>query len=403
MITLQDLPKAKEYKLYIFVHTFDASQEKLRIMEDAYKKKGKVALFIWADGFFDSKRRSTASMQALIGMVINASNQPASWKMIPTPQLHQPTDTHFPLGIIPDTAPGETGAAKWQFSPSFTIDDPNAIALGHDETGKKVLCAYREHDGWTSIYSASAILSPALLRFAANKAGCHQFLDTEELFWCNRAFVAIHTFADGERTFHFASHEPLYEVIRQFELPPATEQRFTVEANRTYIFFRGTKKQWDAMQSRTTSAPWQEPSPAELRLTPFSGKDNNSGALWKKVSGGYHIHAPSRTPNQRLIVKPVLTPDTHTLNGTVQVLDKRSNDGIGIALIRFGETDIEIIERKSVMPNKKTDIQFEIPDTPGDYRIMFDNAEKAYFDTAAITGFNIDDTCQPYVYFNRGK
>lgn len=394
LILLQDLPKARDYKLYIFANTFDGSPEKRRIVADAVRNSGKVALFLWADGYFGASRRGTEPMRGLCGIGIRASETPRSWAMTPSAALTEPVSELFPLGRLTDTAPGEVGAADWKYAPGFTVADRAATPLALFTDSSDVAAAVKKFPGWTSIYSASPIAAPALLRYAARSAGVFSYTDTEDLFYVNRSFIALHAMADGELTLRLPEAQPLYEIHTQQEYPAAKKFLLPAEKNRTRLYFRGTKTEWEALPaSAPLVAPWREPDEFESRATFFKGRDG-SGAMWQPQGKGFRFHVPWNGAPARLFVE---LADLNAVAGTIQVHDRRS-DGVGVALARRNGAQLTVLERREIRPGTARRVEFAAPAEPGRYLLVFDANGNTRFDTADLHGFGITAANRTGVY-----
>ena len=139
----------------------------------------------------------------------------------------------------------------FSFFPSFSVQagagvqpiatyagEPNRIAVA-----EKSLLA-----GGSVIYSASPNLPPGLIRYAIHEAKAFQYTNTEDVLYLDQSFVALHTMAQGQIQLNLPVASALYEVFRGMEYPPSTHQSISVEANQTYLFFRGSQMDWNAVQ-----------------------------------------------------------------------------------------------------------------------------------------------------------
>ena len=250
VIFLDQLDKAKPYKVYIFNNTFNITPEKLALIKKTVCDKGNVAIFSWADGFFDGKKRSIENMNKLTGINLNVSMTQRIWEMEPADwfKKEMPPSPLYPFGFV--TRPGKTPlfwekASHWKIAPSFTIEDSDAKVIGYYKDNQDVAIALKKFENWTSIYSASSVLSPSLLRYAFKLAGVHEFISEENGCFMNRSFAGIQAVRDGEITMTFPEEEVLYNVYTGEEYPKGKEIIVKVEKDQTYLFFRGSEKEWD--------------------------------------------------------------------------------------------------------------------------------------------------------------
>ncbi|MDR1282193.1 MAG: hypothetical protein LBK99_15435 [Opitutaceae bacterium] len=248
-VFIDQLQTLRPYKLYIFFNTFGITPEQEEIINRTVKRDGKVVLFTWADAFSTPEGHDAGRMSRVTGIRIAASPKPRSWKMTPTAFFARNTKISgdFPPGVLTRTKPGESDAAEWTFSPSFTVTDPVAKALATYSGSDDVALAQKQQGGWTSIYSASAILSPSLLRHAAKQAGVHSYTETEDALYVNRSFVGIHAKDTSEIRLAFPAATPLYEVFSRTELPSSATHLIKAEADQTCLYFKGTRAQWNSV------------------------------------------------------------------------------------------------------------------------------------------------------------
>ncbi|AHF94272.1 hypothetical protein OPIT5_10195 [Opitutaceae bacterium TAV5] len=251
-IFIDQLPAARPYKLYVFFNTFGITPEQADIIRETVQRDNRVALFTWADGYSTARGHDAAWMSQVTGMKITASDASRAWRMSPAPALagKVTVSDDFPLGVLTRTAPGETTAADWTYTPSFTVTDPLATPLATYSNSKDVGAAIRKQGDWTSLYTASPILSPALLRYAAKEAGVHSWTTTEDALYVNRSFVGLHAKDTGRIALTLPTPSPLFEVFDQTEHPAAATHTIEVEAGRSYLFFRGTKAGWENVRTR---------------------------------------------------------------------------------------------------------------------------------------------------------
>ena len=140
---------------------------------------------------------------------------------------------------------GNHRAADVVINPMFVVDDDDAQILARHESGEGAI-AMKILPEWNSIYSASPVLDPVLLRAAARQSGAHVYLDTDDILFVNDSFIAICTMRDGVRTLNLPESQPLYEVFRDQSLTASESHNIDVKDRRTYLFYRGTKDAWMA-------------------------------------------------------------------------------------------------------------------------------------------------------------
>ena len=137
MIFLDQLAKAKPYKVYVFVHTVGLTNTQRALIQQVTRRDGRVSIFFWADGAIDSQRINPAKMSDLVGMKLTLSPKPTPWKMSSTPWFQQKTgvDAAYPMGTLAIQEPSEPDAANDTFAPSFSVADPAARPLAVYDPG----------------------------------------------------------------------------------------------------------------------------------------------------------------------------------------------------------------------------------------------------------------------------
>jgi hypothetical protein len=247
MILLQDLPTARDYKVYVFVHCFDLSPEEQAIIARDAMTAGKTAVFLWADGVVSSTGLESRTLSELTGIDIRTDAGERNWLLNPTPALaerYPPSDV-YPMSTMHYEMGGIALPMDLAFCPSFTVEDPAATPLAvYADTGETAV-ARKEKDGCTVYYSGPAILPPNLLRSIVTAAGCHTYLDTEDACYVNASLVGLHAGRSGTVRITLPEPSPLTDVFTGREYPSAREHALDVEKDETYLFFRGSEQHWE--------------------------------------------------------------------------------------------------------------------------------------------------------------
>jgi hypothetical protein len=258
MVLLEKLAQRQDYKVYVFFLTvgLDAAQRKL--IDQVVKRAGKVAIFLWADGFIDEAGLfNRRAMSKLVGMDIAAAETPRPWKMSPSPWFIEQTGVkpETPMGTLVTNEPCEPLADQNSYAPAFVVTDPAARALAYYEGTTDVAIAEKRHKTWSSIYCASMNLVPALVRYALRQAGGFQYTDTDDICYINNTFIGFHTKQAGKIHLRLPASSALYDVYTGNELPAAAAFDLPVEPLSTYLFYRGTKQQWQNLKAEVGSVP----------------------------------------------------------------------------------------------------------------------------------------------------
>lgn len=204
LLLVDDLPRARDYKLYIFLDTFYLSDADRQAIRQRVLGGGRTVLWIFAPGFITDDGLSLSAMSDLTGIQIKAVEAPLS----AAGDLHMSlADTEHPY--TRGVNPGTTYFVEGTVGPVFFADDPAARTLGmsaslygggdypgyHAKPGFVV----KQMEDWTSVWSGLPVLPPVVLRNIARHAGVHIYCDGDDFVTANRFMVAVHALSSGER------------------------------------------------------------------------------------------------------------------------------------------------------------------------------------------------------------
>ncbi len=273
----RDLP---DYKLYIFLNTFRVTDAQRRAVK-RLRRDGKVLFFHHAAGFINDDARRTASvdnMADLIGMDFKEFDVRVPTTVVTSDRDH-PLVNALPVGFTFGQFPRLLRRSLFggsdedpifprilPVSPVFAVDDAEALSLGYytfDELPDPVATSRRRpkprrHDDdryigfaakhgedWTSVYAGVVAMTSELIRGLARYAGAHIYLDTDDAFYANDRFIALHTnWRPGRtRTIRLPRRTNVYDMLAKGKLIAEGVREFTipVKPKTTYAFFLGNK------------------------------------------------------------------------------------------------------------------------------------------------------------------
>jgi hypothetical protein len=250
-ILLDKLDQRRDYKVYVFFLTIGLDAAQTEMIDNVVKRGGKTAIFLWAAGFVDREGMfSDRAMSDLVGMKITASTAPRSWRMTPsewfTSQAGIAEGT--PMGTLANNEPCEPLADRNTYAPSFTVSDQSVQTIAHYEGTSDVAIAVKRHRDWSSIYCASMNLVPSVVRYALTQAGGFLYTDTDDVCYINNSFIGLHTKKTGAIRVNVPESGPLYDVYNDKELKASSSFNIPVKELQSYLFYRGTKEAWDALE-----------------------------------------------------------------------------------------------------------------------------------------------------------
>ncbi len=246
-----DQVKDSAYKVYVFFLTTAISDAEREVVHATMKANHATAIFLWCDGLIDGTGAlSLANMSRLTGMEMAIAERPLTWQMTPTATLLEAGfDPAERLGVLTVPESCDPQAAEYTFAPAVYVPDPAVTILGCQAETQLPSLVEKTHDGWTAIYSTSPILAPGVLRYALRQAGGQEYMESSDTLFLNESFIGFNTRRDTtEVRLHFPEATALYEVFRDVETAPARNFQLAVEPENTYLYFRGSKADWEKLK-----------------------------------------------------------------------------------------------------------------------------------------------------------
>jgi hypothetical protein len=192
-LLVDDLAKAREYKLYIVQDAFHLTDAQRKLIREKVCARGHTVLWFYAPGIVSEHGVSVDAVSELIGMPLNyrVSSDPT---YLARPYLRLLSD-EVPAGIPLFTF--ET------LSPLFYVDDPQATTLGLGGYSFDVLrpaFVRKAIKDWTSFYCSVPVLPPVVIRKIAREAGVHIYSEADDFVAANNWLLAVSAATSGLRT-----------------------------------------------------------------------------------------------------------------------------------------------------------------------------------------------------------
>lgn len=203
------LVDVKRYRLVIFLNCFHLTDAQRALIRRKVLNRNRTILWTYAPGFFNGSIASVNAMRELIGLRLMPSK---------TSERVRARITLTPEGMRwgAQTQPQPSG--KGEAAPRtsvighehvwgqlFTIEDPEAVALGHLEGRREVVLAMKRMKRWTSVYTLNPVLPADFLRGLAREAGVHLYNETDDTLYASRSYVTLNADGPGARTLRFAT------------------------------------------------------------------------------------------------------------------------------------------------------------------------------------------------------
>jgi Beta-galactosidase len=228
-------PKLHDYKLYIFLNTFQVTPQQRAAIHAKLKKNGATALWVYAPGYIDGQKCDVNNMTALTGIKLAEDRAAGELHVDPLPQgtgnSHRLAAAVVPYGTdvrVNDIIryydhqvylkdPRDPSLVRdlpgFRVAPRFYVDDPQAETLGVLAGLERPGLAKKTQAGWTSIYSAAPILPAALLREIAREAGCQIYDDGGDVVVANASSLSIYSPNGGDRLVRLPNKSKVTDLL----------------------------------------------------------------------------------------------------------------------------------------------------------------------------------------------
>jgi len=248
VIFLDQINEKMDYQVYVFYNTFCMTRKTVEELKKVLRQKNRVGIFVWADGLFDGRGEvGVKTLNDLTGMHITMDERSSTWEFVADKTFARKFNLQGSeqMGLL--RTQEDAACPGFQYSPSFYVDDPDVLPISVHKTSGQVVIASKEAKDYTSIYCASPYVVPEVMNYALERANVFRYCDSDEITYVNDCFLGFHTKEERKLIFRLPSASSLYEVFRGIELGEAESHEFQVEKNETYLFFRGTRKQWESL------------------------------------------------------------------------------------------------------------------------------------------------------------
>ena len=262
---LDDLPAIPPHKLWIFLNAFAPSDKQREIIERKVKKDGNVCVWIYAPGFIKDEGLSPDGMRELTGINIKYKKKSVPLVVSITQPGHPLTDgicgtSYGTIGTIAyeqnkiylhrvselfPTRDKQTFWERLSVGPVFYVEDPEAEVLGMLPAIGMPGLVMKRFDEWTSIFSSAPLLPAGLLRNLLRYSGGHIYVDSNDVVYANKSFLAISTSKGGDKIVRLPFKTSVYDVFKEETVATNTD-RFEVNlpGKDTVLYFLGSEREW---------------------------------------------------------------------------------------------------------------------------------------------------------------
>ena len=217
-IMIDDLPKARDYQLYIIqdcLHLTDAQRQMLR---DVACRNGKTVLWLYAPGIVGDHGLSVDGVGELVGMKLAVQEMTGQYR------LRLVSGTHaYTQGVIP-----KEYLAEDEIGPLLYVADPGVTELGrawhNNIKTTKPAFAVKKMPDWTSVYCSVPALPTAVIRNIARAAGAHIYVDNDDFLAANNWLLTVCAASDGSRTIRLPKSATVVDALTGETTAKSTSQ-----------------------------------------------------------------------------------------------------------------------------------------------------------------------------------
>ncbi len=215
-------PNMPSYKMYVFFNTFVLTAKEREAIRKKLAKDHALAIWIYAPGFADpeaEKKMSAQHMSELTGINMKIANDffdPTFRFNGDYHPISDGIDRHYLYGKFDWRRTMMMPSPRSKYStyiyPLFYADDPEAVNLGHYLLADYPAVSVKETPEFTSVYFGSRSIRYDLIRHFALYAGCHIYIDSDDVLYAGPNHVTLHASSSGKKMIRFPEKVTVTEV-----------------------------------------------------------------------------------------------------------------------------------------------------------------------------------------------
>ena len=206
-VLIDDLPRARDYKLYIIQDCLHLTDAQRRMLKEVVCRDGKTVLWLYAPGVVGDHGVDVEGVSDLVGMKLAVQHLSGQYRLRLVDGTHP-----YTRGVVPREYPAEDAVA-----PLFHVADPTVTELGRawhgDILTTKPAFALKKMPNWTSVYCSVPALPPAVIRNMAREAGVHVYTDNDDFMAANNWLLTVCAASDGPRTIYLPAKTTVVDAL----------------------------------------------------------------------------------------------------------------------------------------------------------------------------------------------
>jgi len=222
-------PDMPDYKLYVFFNTYSLTDKERQEIKAKLSKNHATALFLYAGGVMNpmaDKRFDVANMTDLLGirMEMDREVRVPSFAVTGTHPVIAELDKGRNYGDLDRPIRHSViHVADWEIGnyeraylcPCFySVDEDAQILATFRETGKPAL-VLKELPDYNVLHCGSKVVRAEIIRSIAKFAGCHIYMDSDDVLFQNKNFVVVHASSTGKKTIKLPKRCNPFEVYEE--------------------------------------------------------------------------------------------------------------------------------------------------------------------------------------------
>ena len=185
------LAQIDRYKLYLFVNQYDMTEQTKKQITERLEKAGKTVLWLYAPDYAHHGKLSVHHISDMVGMNVEKSST-----------------SHGAVCFEGESVQYDLAA------PYFSIQDESVSPIARFEDGETA-AAYKEENGFKSVYVAACNLSSGLLRTIAELAGVTVYsYDNRVYVYPNSVSMGIYNASKADAVIHIKEDGIYRDLIK---------------------------------------------------------------------------------------------------------------------------------------------------------------------------------------------
>ena len=216
----------EKYKVFIFSDVAHIDREQRDIIENKIKNGNRTLIWFYAPGIVSNDRLSLDACSKLVGIKLESLGGELNLKfgmcLLPDRFDHKFL-TGFPKGM--------RLSADLSVFPVIWVDDKDAVVLAEALASDRQLASFRkpglavkEFDDYKSVYVATPILPPLILRNIFRDAGVHIYSEDGGQVFAGCGIFAVNALSSGRHVVEFPQNVRVYDPFSGREIAAATRR-----------------------------------------------------------------------------------------------------------------------------------------------------------------------------------